>query len=387
MKTSKYIILLLSVLCGFAYGQNDVTRRLQEMLDTGESVTIPPGHYKIDAPLNIWSIGQHVQGTGKNRVIIEQLTHHAAVFKLHRHEQGSVLSFGWRGPYAGGSGLHHVTISNMTLATATGTGIGIEHDDGTDWDGDFIHLHDLISYGFQTHVLMNGIAHLRIERVVCSNATAEQTPWGTGIKCFGATPHSHVMEAVTLSGFEIGADLIGFGLKGNFGDVGLCNIGLRLNGSMAITGGRFEACGRFIDIGTIGPSQIDLRAMSLATDPSSTVHPIRLNSGSTLTGAAIVGASGVELVECNNWYDHVNIENMSAGNDYNGNSYYFRHYGMGVTGGIRARFSPHKLVKDDAELPTINAGVGLTMRVFNSGNERLATYVESSPGVFVWHFH
>lgn len=369
---------------------NSATQALQDQINAGESFTIPPGVVQIDDWLDVYSIGQHIRGSGVNRTVIQQMTQGKGVFRLHRHEQGNNPgAFTWRGPYAGGNGLHHVRIGEMTLGTLTQTGDGIIHSDGVDWDGDFLYFHDLITYGFENHIHMNGLAHLRLERVVCSNATAEQTRWGTGVKCYGATPNSHFMEAVTLSGFDIGADLFGFGLKGNFGDVGLCNTGLRLNGVMTIEGGRFEMCNRYIDIGTSQPSHINLRGMHLGTDPQSQIHPIRMNSGSILNGSAVVGASGKELVECMNWYDHPFIDNHPSGFNFGGNDYYFVQNAMG---GIRARFSPWKLVQDDADLSTMppNAGnQGTTFRVHNGGLEKWVTCIEdvSNPGNYIWQPH
>lgn len=385
----KHILLsiLTTLLLTFAlpaWSANPATVALQAQIDTGESITLPSGLIQIDDTLHVYSIGQQILGTGVNRTVIQQLTPDIPTFKLHRHEQGSVAAYTWRGAYGGGHGCHHITIGKMSIVTATASGVGIEYDDGTDWDGDFLHFHDLLTYGFETHILTNGIAHLRMERIVASNATAEQARWGTAIKCYGATPNSHVFDAITMSGFDIGADLLGSGLKGNFGDLGHCNIGLRLNGKMSITGGHFEKCDRYIDIGATEPSHIDLRGINLAVSPSNELHPIRVSGGSTLTGAAVRGAATKEIVECAGWYDHALLDNHPAGNDWSGPDYYFVNTAMG----IRARFAPNKLVKEDAHLPTPSADIqGLTLRVFNAGNERLVTCVESTPGVFVWRDH
>lgn len=364
---------------------NRATRKLQHKLDSGNSFRLRPDLYEIDATLHKWSIGQEFLGDGINRAVIQQLTPNTDTLVLHRHEQGSPSNYSWQGAYGGGHGCHHSTIGNMSIVTATGTGRGIVYDDGVDWDGDFLCFDNILTYGFETHFWLNGIAHLRFSRIIASNASTPQPRWGTAIKCFGATPNSHVMDAVTMSGFDVGADIIGSGLRGNFGDVGNCNVGLRVSGKGSITGGHFEGCDRYIQIGrNEDPSHFDLRGINLAVDSSNTIHPILVTGGSTLTGSAVRGAATKELVECAGWYDHAFIDNHPAGNDWSGSDYYCVNTAMG----IRARMQPDKLVKEDAHLPAPSAAVqGATLRVFNGGNERLVTCVESSPGTFVWKDH
>lgn len=363
---------------------NRTTRYIQHKLDSGNSFRLRPDLYEIDAPLHKWSIGQEFLGDGINRTVIQQTTPYIDTLVLHRHEQGTPANYTWQGAYAGGHGCHHSTVGKMSIVTATGTGRGIVYDDGTDWDGDFLYFHDLLTYGFESHILTNGIAHLRMERIVASNAAAEQSRWGVGIQCFGATPNSHVFDAITLSGFDVGADVLGTGFKGNFGDVGHCNIGVRFNGKGAISGGHFESCDRYFDIGTNQPSHLDLRGVNLAVAESNPLHPIRVSGGSVLTGAAVRGAASKEIVECVGWYDHAFLDNHPSGNDWSVNDLHFYQSAMGV----RARFSPYKLLKDNSELAAPSANLlGVTFRIFNSGNERLVTCVESAPSTFAWKDH
>lgn len=370
--------------------QRNPTDRIQRIMDDGESFVLPAGDFIFEDTLVKRSVGQQILGEGPNRTRLVQATEGKGIFREDFPSTGNV-DCQWRGRYSA-NGMGYGAYGLMTLETANpGTGTAISVGNGPDWGGDFLHLHDLFTWGWGKHVATNGIAQIKIERVVCKGAVMGQESFGVGLEIIGATPNSHLIQGVALSGLDIGLDILGNGFQANVGDINLCRTGVRVRGgSGAFHGGHLETCERYFDIGyeNVG-AQVNLIGVNMDVAPTNTICPIRLNCGSVLTGAVSGGASpgsGVPLVECMLPADFAYLQNYPGTNEgiTAPENYQYRNIALGIT----RRFSPFKVLLNNDWIPAPDATQhGVIYHVHNGlgiGDERLIECRLKSDGTFFW---